>query len=294
MPKINKNWLILVAALTVGAFAAFSTKSYIKSKVDDIESQTKSKAMVKVVVANKALEKGVQLSAENMATREIPQEWMHSGAITPDQFDRAHGATLAFPAGAGEPVLWAQLETQNTTTFSAKLDAGRRAVTVPVDEISSISGMLEPEDLIDIVVSMQKDNHSLTFTLLQSVRVLATGSKVSQHQRDDGGQPVTYTTVTLDTSPEDAKRLIAAREAGRVTALLRAPGDVSDISSRRSSVEDLLGMGAKETYGLSSVPVIYGGGPIKEALRMNLSQAPEEGPAAADSHSAAANTTQAP
>jgi len=287
MPKINKNWLILIVALLVGAFAAFSTKNYIKSKVEDIEVQNKNKAMVKVVVAKQALEKGELLSAANMATREVPQEWAHSGAITPDQFSRAEGAVLAYAANAGEPVIWAQLEGQKLATFSAKLDAGRRAVTVPVDEISSISGMVEPDDLIDIVVSMQKDTHNFTFTLLQSVRVLATGTKVSQSSKDDAGRPVTYTTVTLDTSPEDAKRLIAAREVGRVTALLRAPGDITDVSASRANAEDLLGLGSQASYGLSSVPVIYGGGPIKEGLRMNPPQVLEEFMPAADAKQAA-------
>lgn len=269
IPKINKNWLILIVALMVGGMAALGTKNYIKNKVEDIEAINKNKAMVKVVVAKKALEKGEMLSSQNMATREVPQEWAHSGAITPDQFSRAEGAVLAYSANPGEPVIWAQLEGQKLATFSAKLDMGRRAVTVPVDEISSISGMVEPDDLIDIVVSMQRDNHNFTFTLLQSVRVLATGSKVSQSSKDDAGQPITYTTVTLDTSPEDAKRLIAAREIGRVTALLRAPGDTNNVSTTRENAEDLLGLGMPNSYGLSSVPVIYGGGPIKEGLQMN-------------------------
>ena len=271
IPKINKNWLIFVVALLVGGLAAFGTKNYIKNKVEDIEALNKNKAMVKVVVAKQTLEKGEALTAQNMATREVPQEWAHSGAVTPDQFSRADGAVLAYAAKEGEPVIWAQLEGQKMATFSAKLDAGRRAVTVPVDEVSSISGMVEPDDLIDIVVSMQKDTHNFTFTLLQSVRVLATGSKVSQSSKDDAGRPITYTTVTLDTSPEDAKRLIAAREIGRVTALLRAPGDISNVSTTRANAEDLLGLAMPTAYGLSSVPVIYGGGPIKEGLRMNPS-----------------------
>lgn len=276
IPTINKNWVILIVALVVGGLAAFSTKNYIKNKVEDIEALNKNKAMVKVVVAKQPLEKGEVLSAQNMATREVPQEWAHSGAITPDQFSRAEGAVLAYSAGQGEPVIWAQLESQKVATFSAKLDAGRRAVTVPVDEISSISGMVEPDDLIDIVVSMQKDTRNFTFTLLQSVRVLATGSKISQSSKDDTGQPITYTTVTLDTSPEDAKRLIAAREVGRVTALLRAPGDTTHVSTTRANAEDLLGLGMPTTYGLSSVPVIYGGGPIKEGLQMHSSKALDE------------------
>lgn len=264
----NKNWLILLAALGVGGLAAMSTKNYIAQKIESIEA--KDKAMVKVVVAKQDLVKGSMLSGENMATRDIPKQWVHSDAITPDQFNRADGARLALPANAGEPVLWAQVENEKEGSFSTKLEMGRRAVTLPVDEISSISGMLAPDDLIDIIVSVQKDSRSYTFTLLQSMRVLATGTKVSQTDTDEEGKPSTFTTVTLDTSPEDAKKLIAAREVGRITALLRSPTDAASVSLSRAEANDLLGLGSGD--GLSSVPVIYGGGPIKIGLSLNPAQ----------------------
>lgn len=264
----NKNWLILLAALGVGGLAAMSTKNYIAQKIESIEA--KDKAMVKVVVAKQDLDKGSVLSGENMATRDIPKQWVHSDAITPDQFNRADGARLALPANAGEPVLWAQVENEKEGSFSTKLEMGRRAVTLPVDEISSISGMLAPDDLIDIIVSVQKDSRSYTFTLLQSMRVLATGTKVSQTDTDEEGKPSTFTTVTLDTSPEDAKKLIAAREVGRITALLRSPTDAASVSLSRAEANDLLGLGSGD--GLSSVPVIYGGGPIKIGLTLNPAQ----------------------
>lgn len=266
----KKNWFILLAALGVGGLAAMSTKNYIAQKIESIEAKDKGKAMVKVVVAKQDLDKGSVLSGENMATRDIPKEWVHSDAITPDQFNRADGARLALPANAGEPVLWAQVENEKAGSFSTKLEIGRRAVTLPVDEISSISGMLAPEDLIDIIVTVQKDSRSYTFTLLQSMRVLATGTKVSHTDTDEEGKPSTFTTVTLDISPEDAKKLIAAREIGRITALLRSPTDATSVSLSRAEANDLLGLGNGD--GLSSVPVIYGGGPIKIGLTLNPAQ----------------------
>ena len=266
--KINKNWIVLIAALGVGGLAAFGAKNYLSTQMAEIEAREKNKAMVQVVVAKTDLEKGSALSAENVAVRPVPKEWAHSGAITPDQFGRAEGSALAYPANAGEPVIWAQLEGQRSPTFSARLTQGRRAVTVPVDEISSLSGMVEPGDLIDIVVSINKDKRNFTFTLLQSVTVLATGTKASQEEKDIEGRGRTFTTITLDTTPEDAKRVIAAREVGRVTALLRAPNDTSSVSRERSDAQTLLGLATGLSSAGSSVPVIYGGGPITEGQRM--------------------------
>lgn len=267
--KINKNWIVLISALGVGGLAAWGAKNYLSGQMAEIEARDKNKAMVQVVVAKIDLAKGSALLAKNMAVRSIPREWAHSGAISPDQFGRAEGATLAYPANAGEPVIWAQLEGQRAPTFSARLTQGRRAVTVPVDEISSLSGMVEPGDLIDIVVSVKKDKRNFTFTLLQGVTVLATGTQSSQEEKDPEGRSRTFSAITLDTSPEDAKRVIAAREIGRVTALLRAPNDGSRVSKERSDALTLLGLASGFASAESSVPVIYGGGPITDGQRMN-------------------------
>jgi pilus assembly protein CpaB len=267
--KINKNWIVLLTALGVGTLAALGAKNYLSRQVAELEARDKNKAMVQVVVAKTDLAKGSTLSSVNMAARAIPKEWAHSGALTPDQFDRANGSVLAYPASAGEPLIWAQLEGQRTPTFSARLTAGRRAVTVPVDEISSLSGMVEPGDLIDIVVSVNKDKQHFTFTLLQSVAVLATGTKASQQDKNSEGRARTFTTITLDTTPDDAKRVIAAREIGRVTALLRAPNDVGRVSVQRTDALALLGLASGVATISSSVPVIYGGKPITEGLQLN-------------------------
>lgn len=265
----RKNWIVLGVALALGGLAAFGTSHYLAERMAEIEARARNVATVRVVVAKTALARGAHVTPDTVAVREIPREWAHSGAITPDQFSHAERSVLAHPAAAGEPILWAQLEGRRAPTFSARLQSGQRAVTVPVDEISSLSGMVEPGDHIDIVVSLNKDKRNFTFTLLQNVAVLATGSRVQLDERDAEGRVRSYTTITLDTSPEDAKRIIAAREIGRVTALLRAPGDIAAVSAGITEARTLLGLPASDGSAISTVPVIYGGGPITSGLQMS-------------------------
>ncbi len=257
-PKIKRSWLVLGVAAVLGVGAGFTAMRYLNQKVAAIEARDKNKVMRKVVVAREDMQKGGVITFQNMAVREVPAEWAHSGAITPDQFDRVENATLAYPAVKGEPLIWSQLEGQKMPSFSARLSAGRRAVTVPVDEISSLSGMVEPGDSIDIVVTTRKNDRNITFALLQSVKVLATGTRVTQ-QGETEGKSRTYSTITLDTTPDDARRVIAAREVGKITALLRAPGDTRPISREKSDALALLGLADHSVSVSSSVPVIYGG-----------------------------------
>lgn len=256
--KIQRSWLVFGVAGVLGIGAALLAMRYLNQRVAEIEAQGKQ-AMRKVVVAKQDLQKGAALTPETVAVREVPAEWAHSGAISPAQFDRAANAVLAYPAMKGEAILWAQLEGEKAPSFSARLAQGRRAITVPVDEVSSLSGMLQPGDLIDIVVNVRKDNRNITFALLQSVSVLAAGNRVTPGPEADGGRTRSFTTVTLETTPEDAKRIIAAREVGKITALLRAPGDTTEISRKKSDAFALLGLSDQAIEAHGGVPVIYGG-----------------------------------
>jgi pilus assembly protein CpaB len=272
----RKNWIVLAVALALGGLAAYAASNYLSERMAQIDAQATAVDTVQVVVAKASLPAGASITAETVALREIPRAWAHSGAITPDQYSRAESLALAYPAATGEPILWAQLEGRRAPTFSARLQSGQRAVTVPVDEISSLSGMVEPGDRIDIVVSARNETRNFTFTLLQNVAVLATGSHADPEARDAQGQVRSYTTITLDTSPEDAKRVIAAREVGRVTALLRAPGDLAAVSGAITDARTLLGLPVGDGNGISSVPVIYGGGPITSGLQMLSRAEPPE------------------
>ncbi|HAF54735.1 MAG TPA: Flp pilus assembly protein CpaB [Thauera sp.] len=266
--RARKNWIVLATALALGGLAAYAASNYLSERMAEIDARAAEIDTVQVVVAKASLPAGASITADTVAVREIPRIWAHSGAITPDQYSRAESLALAYPAAAGEPILWAQLEGRRAPTFSARLQSGQRAVTVPVDEISSLSGMVEPGDRIDIVVSARNETRNFTFTLLQNVAVLATGSHADPDARDAQGQARSYTTITLDTSPEDAKRVIAAREVGRVTALLRAPSDLAAVSGAITDARTLLGLPTSDGNGISSVPVIYGGGPITSGLQM--------------------------
>lgn len=258
---LNRNWITLAVAALLGLAAAWLAMRHVEQRVADIEQQARQ-PMAQAVVARETLAAGARVTHDNVAVREVPREWLHSAAITPEQFDRAAGAALAFPARGGEPLLWSQLKGERAARFSARLAPGRRAVTVPVDQLSSISGLLEPGDVIDLVLDVAKDGRRFSFPLLQEVSVLATGSRVGGAESGEAD----FTTITLELDPDQAGRLLAARSVGSLSAVLRPPGDRHHAARPRGDAFALLGLDDPPSAPPPSVPVIYGGrgGPIAE------------------------------
>lgn len=275
----RKSWIVLGVALGIGTIAALATRSFLTHQVEAIEARANVRK-VAVVVAKGDLPKGAQLSTATVAVRQIPAEFAHSGAVAPDSFERIDGQTLAYPVKGGEMILWGLLEAQKAPTFSARVAEGRRAITVPVDEINSISGMIEPGDVIDLVFTVDHSGRKRSAPLLQGVQVMATGQRVV----DDplSGERRQFSTVTLDTTPAQARDLIVARESGKLTALLRNPQDQQGLGAGTGLAELLppapvAAPAAPARRAPRMVPVLYGGSQSSssaDALRLALPAQP--------------------
>jgi len=254
----GKTLIVLGLALGIGLLAAWVARSYLGQRVAEIEARAQVKT-VGVVVAKADITPGQVLSADNLAVRDIPAEWLQSAAVTPEQFDRVNGQALAYNVRSGEMLMWPMLEQRRAPTFSARVGSGRRALTLPVDEINSISGMLEPDDRIDLLITIDRSGKKFTAPLMHQVRVLATGQRAEQGAVE--GEPRMYSTVTLDIAPDEAENLILAREVGKLTALLRHPDDKAGLAGKTLNVQNFVEVpvAVAGTKAERDIPVLYGG-----------------------------------
>src|SRR3546814_18359219 len=124
---------------------------------------------------------------------------------------------------AGDPMLPTHTMLTENHPFANRLGQGRRAITMPVDVINSVSGLLEPGDLIDLYVSFEYRRKRITAPLLQGVMVLATGGSTRPVGNRPSGGAATYSTITIDPTPEDSLKLVADTQSGHLHALLLHP-----------------------------------------------------------------------
>lgn len=261
LPALNRSMLMLLIALGAGLLAAWAAQQHIQGRIRQIEHDAKVPTAQRVVAAFD-LPVGTQLTAEHLAVRQLPSALAPSDSIAPERFSTLVGHTLVGPLRAGDPILPVHTAQARTSPFSDQLGSGRRAITMPVDVINSVSGLLEPGDLIDLYVSFEHQRRRITAPLLQGVLVLATGTQTRSGAASSQSRAQAYSTVTLDTSPEDAVKLVAARQSGIITALLRRPDDNRpDQKAARGDLASLLGVGSGSPTAAAkarNAPVIYG------------------------------------
>lgn len=270
---INRSTVMLGIAAMAGILAALAARQHIQGRVELLESRARVTEVERIVAATD-LNAGTIIDASHLATRRFPASLVSSDSLAPARFAELEGLLLRSPLAAGDLVLPVYAEQQISGAFSTSLLSGRRAITMPVDAINSVSGLLQPGDLIDLYVSFEYQRRRITAPLLQGVLVLATGTttqgSVALRTTDHSGFDQGYSTVTLDVAPEDAVKLVAARQGGTITAILRNPGDpVSSSKASRGDLATLLGLNVEGPPPRArKVPVLYGNMAIRTVPRL--------------------------
>lgn len=251
--------IVLALAVLAGAAAAWSARQHIQGHVARLEADARTPVASRVVAAHD-LPAGTRLGVEHLASRAFPAGLVPSDSVEPAHHVRLTGMVLRTSVRAGDLILPVHGRVGETVAFSSHLGEGRRAVTMPVDAINSVSGLLQPGDLIDLYVSFEYQRRRITAPLLQGVLVLATGTQTQAPAELSGAPPSGFSTVTLDASPEDAVKLVAARQSGTITAVLRHPND--DRPTRKAVQGDLASLigvaNPPPTRSASRAPVLYG------------------------------------
>ncbi|PUB84790.1 MAG: Flp pilus assembly protein CpaB [gamma proteobacterium symbiont of Ctena orbiculata] len=233
---INKNVIMLIISLALGVGGVYLTKDFIEKKVNYYKSQLeKTEEMVALVVPNRNIQRGTVVTLRDFSVRKIPAKYAHKNAVTESTFSTATGQRVSFDITKGRPLLWAHLEGGLIPTFSGKLKPGKRALAFTVDKINSISGFLQPNDKIDLLL----DYKDRIIPIIQNLHVIATGPYThidkTGRQSDDS-----FRIITVEVTPEVAEKITLAKSIGRITALLRSPQDDKLISDDPMTVARLL------------------------------------------------------
>ena len=153
----SKSGMMLISAILFGLVAAGLSVLYLNAReAAIIESLIgEEEVLMKVIVANRDLPKGTRLKEEYLATLNMPAKFVADSTLTLDNFDDHLDQFLINDITAGKPVLAGDIDAKFPRDFSDLIEEGHRALTVQVDEVNSISGMLRPGNKVDIYVIIQ-------------------------------------------------------------------------------------------------------------------------------------------
>ena len=184
----------------------------------------KEEARSSVVVATHDMPLGTLLRPTDVKMVKYPDRDIPNGVLF--QAKDAWNKVLLVPMNHNEPVLLAKLSAQNSTEgVASTIPEGRRAVSVPITDVSGVAGLIQPNSQVDVLFTRPGSMaEATTSTILQNVRVLSTGRQTQTGQAVDPRAPRSPV-VTLVLTPAAAQKLELAKNEGKISLSLRNPLD---------------------------------------------------------------------
>ena len=200
---------------------------------------SKAQATRRVVVESRDLPLGTRLRKPDIKMIEALDRDLPKGGIFSDKdaLDRA----LLIPVSANEPITNGKLtSTTGTDGISATIEAGMRAVSVPINDSSGVAGLIQPNSRVDVMFTRPGSMaEAVTSVILQNIKVLAIGRITAVGQTIDPKAPK-MPVATLLMTPEDAQKLELAKNEGKVSLTLRNPLDQTSIPDLQPVNSDVL------------------------------------------------------
>jgi|GEM_PF-896235 len=238
---------------------------YIPTK-EVIEKEVKT---VDVLVATRDIGIGQELKhGVNVGTAVWPENKVHSSFIQIKDSKSIDGIVEKMitraPFYKGENILMSKLQNIGDPSFlPGLLEPGMRAVTIRVDNISSVAGFVKPGDYVDVMLIYSvdvsesnpdvaailegaelplKNGNSATFSelMLQNVKVLAVDQSATLDTAQGKKGNKIPNTMTLELSVSDAQRVRLAERFGQISLVLRGlKEEEGETVTRPSSLSDL-------------------------------------------------------
>ncbi|OED72262.1 Flp pilus assembly protein CpaB [Vibrio splendidus ZS-139] len=232
--------------------------SQTNSESATTSSKQAAKQTVKVLVPTRTIEIGQTYTPNSFRWKEVPQQELENyiDYVTPKDISADHTMSgLARTKLVKDSILSKAdiTEPEGGYSLSLKLQPGYRAISVPVDQVTSNSGFIEPGDRVDILLLGSQDGELLRYgnssqglyvtTIVHDARVLAFNNKQTaesyQKARESNGFENGIpddSSVSLEVTPEQANQVVLAKQLGKLTLVLRGQNEVQDQPQHANAV----------------------------------------------------------
>ena len=236
-----KQKLILIISVVIGLLAAVLTRSYLTAKDREIlrwkAEFDRKHTKIEVVGVKKDLPSGTVLTKDDIGSIKVFENAYRGHVVKIEDHLALIGRKTIRPLQADAPVFWSDIEGGDPSSrgLAGDIKQRMRAISVNVSGSASVSGMVKPNDHVDVLGTFSFPSKTLpgelelvTLTILQDVLVLATGKETAKSQLiADSRAGSSYSTITLEVTPREAEMLVFSEQIkGRISLALRNPDDV--------------------------------------------------------------------
>jgi pilus assembly protein CpaB len=259
-------------SLVMACLAVYFVYSYVESVKEEVKNRFGDRVLV--VKAKRDIKEQETINETMLKIDVVPDAFLEPGAVKFDDktppaertkgLKQLVGTVALVPVKANEQITWNKLtEPSIRTGLSPQVTPGRRAIAVPVNEISGVGKLVKPGDRVDLIAVIDPGtgkNSKLAKTILQDVVVLSVGKNVTNNvarivdvDQFTGKEKIkplsqdsSFASITLEVDPSQAQllALVLSNHDNTLTLSLRNNDDSQQAQTDTTTIQDLLGQDA--------------------------------------------------
>jgi len=204
----NKKQIAIIAmAVGLGLVAVILTGNHIQSSIKR-ETAVLAKQAEKARAADRKRIDLLQKQIEALRTKQI-------------QTAKQIGSTRVVKSSPEIP----------KSSLALRTPPGKRAMTIRIDSLSAVGGLINPGDYVDILSKLtippppgsKEKSEKVTAILFQNLQVLAVGTNLQATGGYAAQQASASLNITFALDPEEAGLMAFARDNGKFRLILRSP-----------------------------------------------------------------------
>lgn len=235
MNRKNRTLLVLLVSVAVASAASY----FVYRAVTNIPVREVEVKSYYVAVATKQLPVGTMVGPSDVKLVAWPASSPVAGGYT--KVEEVVNRGLIASVVENEPLTATKLASAEAGAgLPPTIAAGMRAISVKVNEVIGVAGFVVPGTRVDVVVTIGKQDESVSRVIVSNAQVLTAGTKYDQDQAKDG-KPMPTSVVTLLVTPSDAERIALASTEGSIMLALRNPLDGVATDTKGTRLTSLMG-----------------------------------------------------
>ena len=274
---MQKQKIYIIIAVVFALLAVIMTKVYLGEQQKSIYAAAQMAAKKRqqdstsVLVAKADIPRGAIVDQGKLEVSIIPNDYVVPQAVT--SLDRIAGMFTIASIQKGEQISLSKLAyPKQRGGLTENTPVGKRAITVAVDNVSSLAGMIKAGDYVDVIALMsipvqtadgKMSAQAAVIPLFQNVLILAvgqeTGGPAAEQQAryaKEEKKEISSGLITLALSPQEASIIAFVQEQGKLRLVARNSADSKIEPFQPVSWEALLQYFSPKTAPKEEKPIV--------------------------------------
>lgn len=216
----RKQALLILVAVIIGFLAVLLTSKYVTDTINQNTTQLKEEYDAKQQEIVSQLQQ--QSEAQTAALREELEKLRQES-------DQKLQAQMALMQQMQQQKAQAEVVKKPKPSLALRTPVGKRAVTVMIDSLAAVGGLLNAGDFVDVIAHLnvpqadEEKKKTVTAMVFQNLQVLAINTNLEEPGMYDDQQALPALKITFAVDPNEAGLLSFADKNGKIELALRSP-----------------------------------------------------------------------